>query len=336
MTRPQDWLLIGLFALGVAILRCRADPSVDTMKTFSGITGGKTVEPNSLPWMAKEWRKGCGATIICPRYVLSAARCYDDGYFLYVEVGAHKTKCGNPSFGCSSEPSRKWHKVKKVIRHPQHDVPRKHNYNFALLELKEPIAFKPEVKALRLSSTSAFGEDNIFVVSGWGFLSESIGSDGFGYPAKELQSVSLPKTSDELCQSIYTLECFGDECVDQSLTEAEMCIGGGPEVAGICTSDYGGPAAWLDPKTKEVKVVGVASWQVGGGCGKRPAVFAKVSAVLDWINEVTGGCNEQTCKEGNCMNWDNLVEDARESFQKITPTPHHSVLNLTVDMRVHV
>ena len=42
-------------------------------------------------------------------------------------------------------------------------------------------------------------------------------------------------------------------------------------------------------------------------------------SVLPWIKAVTGNCNEETCNEGNCMTWDDLGEDARESFTNITP-----------------
>ena len=51
---------------------------------------------------------------------------------------------------------------------------------------------------------------------------------------------------------------------------------------------------------------------------RRPTVFAEISSVLTWIKEKIGDSNEETCKEGNCMTGDDLVEDARESFAKLT------------------
>merc|ERR1719381_169474 len=86
-----------------------------------------------------------------------------------------------------------------------------------------------------------------------------------------------------------------------------------------CGNDSGGPLAWLDPETNEVKLVGVTSWGLECAAPGQVGVYAKISAVVDWINKETGGCNEQTCKEGNCMNWEDLVEDARQSFKAVTP-----------------
>jgi len=321
MARPQDLLLTVLFALGVIVLRCRGDHSIDTMKTFSGIAGGKTVEPHSLPWMAKITRRACGATIICPRYALTTADCVRFLNWDYqLEVGAHKKTCDG---GCADEPARRTHDVKKVIPHPLHHSHGFYDYDFALLEMEEPIVFKPEVKALLLSSTSTFSEDTVFVASGWGAM---------GYPSfynKELQSISIPWVPDDVCNRVRIP-------FNRNITEAMLCAGNLDDNRNIRFGDYGGPLAWLDPETKEVKLVGVSSftsndWQ--GGI--YPAVFAKVSAAVDWINEVTGGCNEQTCKEGNCMNFDNLVEDARESFLELTPPPQDDV-NLSVDLRVKV
>ena len=46
-----------------------------------------------------------------------------------------------------------------------------------------------------------------------------------------------------------------------------------------------------------------------------------MAKVLDWIKEVTGDCNEMTCRNGNCMNEDDLVQDARDSFMHVTKVP---------------
>jgi len=60
----------------------------------------------------------------------------------------------------------------------------------------------------------------------------------------------------------------------------------------------------------------IAACEIGIGW---PTVFAEISSVLPWIKEKIGDSNERTCKEGNCMTGDDLVEDARESFSAKPP-----------------
>lgn len=85
-----------------------------------------------------------------------------------------------------------------------------------------------------------------------------------------------------------------------------------------CRGDSGGPAAWLDDKTGEVKVVGVVSFGQKCAIAGRPGIYARVTEVLDWINGVIGDCNQRTCREGNCMTKDKLRKSALDRFNKVT------------------
>jgi len=86
-----------------------------------------------------------------------------------------------------------------------------------------------------------------------------------------------------------------------------------------CAGDSGGPLAWLDPTTDQVKISGIVSW--GGGCAvpHEPGVYADVRNQLEWIKEVTGNCNEQTCQAGNCMRKQDLAPSTLEKFGRMTP-----------------
>merc|ERR1719308_383161 len=85
-----------------------------------------------------------------------------------------------------------------------------------------------------------------------------------------------------------------------------------------CQGDSGGPVAWLDDQTGEVKVVGVTSYGYRCALAGSPGVYARVTEVLDWINEVSGYCNQLTCREGNCMTKDKLSKNALDRFNKVT------------------
>ena len=51
---------------------------------------------------------------------------------------------------------------------------------------------------------------------------------------------------------------------------------------------------------------GVPAREVGGG------VYAKIEAVREWIWKTTHGCNEKTCRQGNCIRIDDLHPQLQE------------------------
>ena len=62
------------------------------------IIGGESVRPHAMPWQAAVVMKGksrpnCGATIICPQFVIGAAHCrakyIDRPHLLEILIGAH-------------------------------------------------------------------------------------------------------------------------------------------------------------------------------------------------------------------------------------------------------
>jgi len=245
----------------------------------------------------------CGAVIICSRYVMTAGHCSEQDT---IEVGVHD-KSNKAEF----QTTRSIHHVKRSFRHPdyfEYPYPEYSKYDFAILELENPINFIPEVKAISLPSATDthFDEDTVFVTSGWGRISS------FEPPSNVLLSVSVPWVPQKICRENYQKQGF-------KVTNDMICAGD-VENGQIdsCGGDSGGPLAWLDKKTKKIKLVGTVSW--GYFCAKKsyPGVYAELAKVLDWIKEVTGDCNEMTCRGGNCMNEDDLVKDARDSFMHVT------------------
>ena len=64
----------------------------------SRIIGGESVRPHAMPWQAAVVKRGeiiprCGATIICPQFVIGAAHCLakyiDTPHLLEILIGAH-------------------------------------------------------------------------------------------------------------------------------------------------------------------------------------------------------------------------------------------------------
>ena len=90
------------------------------------IVGGEEADPNSIPWQAALVRRGgttpfCGGTIICPRYVMTAAHCTGRGASrTQVIAGEHDL-----DQDMSTDRATR-HNIARIINHP--------NYRLALTQ----------------------------------------------------------------------------------------------------------------------------------------------------------------------------------------------------------
>jgi len=269
-------------------------------KHESQIVGGEPVEPHSIPWQV--YLRGnflCGGTIICPRFVMTAAHCTEPGSSYEIFIGVHRKS--------QDVTEDNLHVVKKAHVHPKYNFP---NYDYAIMELMNPISINSDAKAIFLPDGSEkYNDKSLFFTSGWGDTSQG------GQFSDVLLSVTLPFVPHGVCKDIYPVGW-------PKLTPQMMCAGDIENgKIGTCVGDSGGPLAWLDPKTDQVKLSGSVSWGRVGKCEKpgSPSVYADVRNQLEWIKEVTGNCNEQTCQAGNCMRKQDLEPSTLEKFGRVSP-----------------
>ncbi|XP_075393369.1 kallikrein-15 [Tenrec ecaudatus] len=227
---------------------------------------GEECAPHSQPWQVALFEKGrfnCGASLISPQWVLSAAHCQSRS--IRVRLGEHNLR--------KHEGPEQLRVVSRIIAHPGHEA-HSHRNDIMLLKLTRPVRFTRHVRPVPLPWRCP-DPGQACVVSGWGLVSKNE-SGTKGGPESQ---VSLPDVlhcanisiiSDASCKKDYpgrvmtTMVCAGVE-------------GGGTD---SCEGDSGGPlvcGGYLQ---------GIVSWgDVPCDTTSKPGVYTKVCQYLQWIRE---------------------------------------------------
>ena len=144
-------MLISKFILSLAtlcssILASSASNSIDGE---SRIVGGSFVDVNTYPWFTtllymgdgQENRQGCGAMLVAPTWVLTAAHCIDSDIRQNgaVRIGAFEAPFQQGNNGGQYVEFRR---LKNVINHPNYNSDTENN-DFSLLQLMAPSTITP-------------------------------------------------------------------------------------------------------------------------------------------------------------------------------------------------
>ncbi|XP_040835661.1 proproteinase E-like [Ochotona curzoniae] len=158
--------------------------------------------------------------------------------------------------------------VEKAFVHEDYDGD---GNDIALLKLSECAELTDEVKPARLPPAGyILPHGTECYVSGWGRLTTG------GLLPNVLQEGLLPVVDFEHCSQPDWWGSYVDET---------MVCAGGYEVSG-CNGDSGGPLNCPGVNC-EWEVNGIASFVSARGCNteKKPTVFTRVSAYIDWIKK---------------------------------------------------
>ncbi|XP_049732041.1 neutrophil elastase [Elephas maximus indicus] len=221
----------------------------------SEIVGGRPARPHAWPFMVSLQLRGghfCGATLITPSFVMSAAHCVNGINFRSVQavLGAHNLR--------RRERTRQTFTVQRVFENGFD--PTSLQNDIVILQLNGTATLNANVQVAQLPAQDrGVGDGERCLAMGWGRL-------GMNQPQ--------PSVLQELNVTVVTSLC----------RRSNVCTIVHRRRAGICFGDSGGPLVCSGV------VQGIDSF-IRGGCGSGfyPDAFAPVAQFANWINDIIRG-----------------------------------------------
>lgn len=245
-----------------------------SMFKTSRIVGGQDAEEGEFPWQVSLHVKGfshvCGASIISPHWLVTAAHCVqDDGRTRYSQPGTWEAYLGLHTQGTNGNSVVK-RNLKQVISHPNYNQFTFDN-DIALMELESPVSYSDYIRPICLPAAQhVFPPGNTVWITGWGATREG------GFAASVLQKAQVRIINQTVC----------DNLMGGQLTSRMLCAGVLTGGVDACQGDSGGPLS--SPSGTRMFLAGVVSW--GDGCARRnkPGIYSTVTKFRGWIKEKTG------------------------------------------------
>lgn len=249
------------------------------------IVGGTEASLDRWPWIAqlrmpREEPNGykCTATLIAPRWLVTAAHCFKDS--LKPDKWVVNLKRHGIILQEDETVVRYAH---RIIVHPgyngfkpwNHTTPwlwRK-EHDIALVELNAPVPESGSVQPVCLPADADYWppKGTLCRVAGWGITLDRTQSRHF------LREVVLPVVDRKQCQTWFT---------DREIGQTQLCAGYERGARDACSGDSGGPL--VTRNGSQWMLVGIVSTGVGCAKPRQPGIYTAVAPYLNWISEQEG------------------------------------------------
>ncbi|XP_044211137.1 ST14 transmembrane serine protease matriptase a [Thunnus albacares] len=245
-----------------------------SMFKTSRIVGGQDAEEGEFPWQVslhvKEYGHVCGASIISPRWLVTAAHCVqDDGRTRFSQPGTWEAYLGlHTQRNTGSKVVKR--NLKQIIPHPNYNAYTFDN-DIALMELDSPVTYSDYIRPICLPAAQHdFPTGNTVWITGWGATREG------GFAATVLQKAQVRIINHSVCNDL----------MGGQITSRMLCAGVLSGGVDACQGDSGGPLS--SPAKGRTFLAGVVSW--GDGCARRnkPGIYTTVTKFRGWVKEKTG------------------------------------------------